>query len=521
MNKFLVVIAAGWRVSPWRNLTVVLAIVCSSASAVAAPYVLGQGVGAMTEASDRAEFLREAVAVAIAYSVLWLTGSCLTYLIYPLYGFIEQRLQSEVMAGSLRDSIRADPAIRHRLDDGEISFAIDSEGAAYRECLSGFYLSVLPAGLRLAAGLGAVVMASSWLEAVIVLAAAVAYSLASTPLITAHHKAQSAFFKENTRSFGVLGNCLSLWKEAVTFGVEGFLTARYRADRCTVEHAAADSYCATRRLYVAQGSVLAATLCCLVFTVSSRVPVADAQVIGAIVATVGIAVAAISPLQSVGFGISSLVVAIAQHDEAQKKIRPPHRKQEGIAPAGREQIETVVALADRHPGRPLWILGPSGSGNTTLAEGLLGLNASAVSIPDASGYVQQSPGLLNASAQDNVVFGRAVSGEAADTLLRRVGLASFCAGGADHLRDVAGEGGGVSGGQRQRIAIARALASTGGVVVLDEPTSSLDAATRARIWQLIEDYATRNRVIVATHDPDAPIRNGDGVYRLAGAGGEP
>ncbi|WP_280527295.1 ABC transporter ATP-binding protein [Corynebacterium lizhenjunii] len=495
-----------------------LTIVVSSVSTVLAPYALGRGIGSLMAATDRTEFLTTAGRVAIVYSLLWLVGSSLTYVIYPLYGLVEQRLQSTVMARALKDSITADPSMRHQMDNGEISFAIDTNAGTYRDSLAGLYLSVFPAVLSLVAGVWAVVVASSWVEGLIVAAAAILYAVASKPLIAAHQKAQAAFFKENMRSFGVLGNSLGLWKEAVVFSVPQFLYSRYRSDRVTVEKAGAASYAATRRLYLAQGLILAATICTLVFTISYRTPLGDGQVIGAIVSTVGIAVAAIGPLQTVGFGISSLAVAISQQKESSEKIRP-HRRAEDVQSVVRhDQVAELSKLLTQPPHRPIWVLGESGTGKTTLLEGLLGLNSSEVEVPRSSGYVQQSPGLLNATAVDNVIFGRDISREAAGDILSTVGLESFAPQGSNHSRDVAGEEGKVSGGERQRIAIARALVSDGDLVVLDEPTSGLDASSRAKVWALIERCAQDRHIVVATHDDSAPIREDDLVFRPSRVG---
>ncbi|GAB1364156.1 hypothetical protein MASR1M32_33920 [Rhodobacter sp.] len=68
----------------------------------------------------------------------------------------------------------------------------------------------------------------------------------------------------------------------------------------------------------------------------------------------------------------------------------------------------------------------------------------------------------------------------------------------------------LSGGQRQMILIARTLAQGAQVVVMDEPTASLDLANRVRVAAAIRALAGRGMaVILSTHDPDQAADLGD------------
>ena len=70
-------------------------------------------------------------------------------------------------------------------------------------------------------------------------------------------------------------------------------------------------------------------------------------------------------------------------------------------------------------------------------------------------------------------------------------------------------------GDVDRVALARALADESNrIVVLDEPTAGMDANLRDRVWRIIESRAERCVVVVATHDPQAPIRDDDPVVTL-------
>jgi ABC-type transport system involved in cytochrome bd biosynthesis fused ATPase/permease subunit len=66
-----------------------------------------------------------------------------------------------------------------------------------------------------------------------------------------------------------------------------------------------------------------------------------------------------------------------------------------------------------------------------------------------------------------------------------------------------GEGGiGLSGGQRRRVGIARAAVSRAPMVLLDEPTASLDPRSAAAVIDAIRTATTNRTVLVVTHDRD-------------------
>ncbi len=66
-------------------------------------------------------------------------------------------------------------------------------------------------------------------------------------------------------------------------------------------------------------------------------------------------------------------------------------------------------------------------------------------------------------------------------------------------RDVGERGGHLSGGQQQRLCIARALVENPDVLILDEPTSSLDVRSESLIRETLSELSTRMTVIVIAH----------------------
>jgi len=100
----------------------------------------------------------------------------------------------------------------------------------------------------------------------------------------------------------------------------------------------------------------------------------------------------------------------------------------------------------------------------------------------------------------------------ARSLLERVGLADRAADFPDRL----------SGGEQQRVAIARALVHEPRLVLADEPTGNLDAATGKAVLALLLELARQpgRALIMATHDP-AIVPHADRVFRIRSAQLEP
>jgi len=74
---------------------------------------------------------------------------------------------------------------------------------------------------------------------------------------------------------------------------------------------------------------------------------------------------------------------------------------------------------------------------------------------------------------------------------------------------------GVSGGQKQRVAIARAIIKNPKVILADEPTGSLDSVTSREIFELLQNLAKDNLVIVISHDMESAHRYADEIVELA------
>jgi ABC-2 type transport system ATP-binding protein len=167
-------------------------------------------------------------------------------------------------------------------------------------------------------------------------------------------------------------------------------------------------------------------------------------------------------------------------------------------------------------GEVVAVIGPNGAGKTTLLSILAGIQpptSGTVSRgPREVGWVPQSPAVYaKLSVAENLrLFARlekvADPDAAVAAMLEQTGL-------ADRAGDELGE---LSGGNRQRVNIAVGLLADPPVLLLDEPSSSLDPRQRERLWEFIGALASRGTAVVfSTHNVGEAERYADRVLVLA------
>jgi phosphate transport system ATP-binding protein len=125
------------------------------------------------------------------------------------------------------------------------------------------------------------------------------------------------------------------------------------------------------------------------------------------------------------------------------------------------------------------------------------------------GMVFQKPNPFPKSIYENVAYGPRIHGLAAtradmdaivEQALQRAGL-------WDEVKDRLSEAGtALSGGQQQRLCIARAIAVSPEVILMDEPCSALDPIATARIEELIDELKGRFAIIIVTHSMQQAAR---------------
>lgn len=168
--------------------------------------------------------------------------------------------------------------------------------------------------------------------------------------------------------------------------------------------------------------------------------------------------------------------------------------------------EVVVAGLDLQvrPGEKVALVGPSGVGKTTVAATLLGLipaRRGTIDVQGRIGYLAQDAHIFTTSIAENVQIGhRDASPAQISEALQRAGLS------LDPARVVGEAGDTLSGGEARRVALARLFVGDFQVLILDEPTEHLDAATAAALVDDIWSTTTDKPVLVITHDPELVAR---------------
>ena len=168
------------------------------------------------------------------------------------------------------------------------------------------------------------------------------------------------------------------------------------------------------------------------------------------------------------------------------------------------------------PGEKVAVIGPNGAGKTTLLQilaGALAPTAGSVTVPgERVGWVPQQPAVYSKlSVAENLrLFARLE--KVADVNRAVARMLDQTA-----LRERAGdEVGRLSDGNRQRVNIAIGLLARPAVLLLDEPSASLDPRQRARLWEFIAGLAREGTTVVfSTHDVGEAERHADRLLVLA------
>jgi len=169
------------------------------------------------------------------------------------------------------------------------------------------------------------------------------------------------------------------------------------------------------------------------------------------------------------------------------------------------------------PGRTVALVGPSGSGKSTLVNltlrffdpdrGKVAIDGQDIkhvtveSLRDAIALVTQDPVLFDDTIGANIAYGsRPIDESQVINAAKAAAAHDFIMGLPKGYDTRVGEAGGLlSGGERQRIAIARAIYKDAPILLLDEPTSSLDSEAEAKVQTALEELMRGRTVLMIAH----------------------
>ncbi len=273
----------------------------------------------------------------------------------------------------------------------------------------------------------------------------------------------------------------------------------------------------------------------VVFLYGGQRVIAGAITLGTFVAFMAYQTRLLQPIQALMGLYASLATARVSLRRVHQILDVAPDVREGADPVsldgmrGDVEFESVSLTLDRgikvlddvsftvRGGETLAIVGPSGAGKSTIVDLLLrlmdpddgrvridGHDLRAVRLDDIRRYVvpvDQEPFVFNTSIRENLRYARPnATDEQLGDAVRAAGLADFVDGLPEGLETQVGERGlALSSGERQRIAVARAFLADPAVLILDEPTASLDPIAERQVVRGYEALMRDRTTIVISH----------------------
>ena len=257
---------------------------------------------------------------------------------------------------------------------------------------------------------------------------------------------------------------------------------------------------------------------------------------GALVACVMLSGRAIAPMGQV----ANLVISFHQASTALKGLNDimdlPSERSDGQQFVHRDELEGAIEFQnvsfaypgqeqralDRvsfsvKPGEKVALIGRIGSGKSTVEKLVLGLYEASegsvridgidinqidpVDLRRNFGYMPQDIMLFAGSVRDNIVIGAPQTEDAQLVAVAKLtGVSDMVNRHPQGFDMQVGErGAGLSGGQRQAVAVARSLIHDPNILILDEPTASMDNSSEEQIKKMLTEYSQEKTMLVVTH----------------------
>jgi ATP-binding cassette, subfamily C, bacterial LapB len=354
-------------------------------------------------------------------------------------------------------------------------------------------------------------------------------------------RAMAANMKQQCDLHGVLVEAVEGLEDLKTCGAQGRFQRHYEQSTAAAAETALRSRAitalATNLSAVTQQAVTVVMLVWGVYLIDDKVITG-----GALIGAVMFASRAVAPLSSVVMLAMRFQGARAAMQALNRVMQQPLEREPGKGYVARRELSGLIGLhevgfaypnddpskAPRvlkgvtlrfRPGERVAILGRIGSGKSTILRVLAGLYQPTEGMAEADGidlrqidpsdfrarvgFVGQEPRLFSGTLRDNVLLDRpsADPGQLAEAA-RLTGLDRVAAGHPLGWELPVGESGNLlSGGQRQLVALTRCLVTQPQILLMDEPTSSMDAQSEAAFLRHLKEATGQRTLVMVTHRP--------------------
>ncbi|WKT59448.1 type I secretion system permease/ATPase [Microbulbifer thermotolerans] len=223
-------------------------------------------------------------------------------------------------------------------------------------------------------------------------------------------------------------------------------------------------------------------------------------------------------------GLDEIMQRPVDHPEGSKRVHKPvilgaYHFKRAVFQYGDETGEAALMVSELSikPGERIAVLGRNGAGKSTLLQALSGIlepvsgradldgvcmaHIDPADIRRDVGLLSQNAGLFHGTLRENLTLGAPHATDAeilwALEMSGALELVQKLPRGLDHVILEGGQG--LSGGQRQSLLLSRLMIRQPHILLLDEPTASLDESTERRFIQRLDDWCQKRTLIVATH----------------------
>ena len=335
-------------------------------------------------------------------------------------------------------------------------------------------------------------------------------------------------------ALSVVHEALSMLRTVVAFGREPYEQRRYRTQAEHVVRARVE-VTVRQTLFSFAVETLTAAGTALVMGIGAYRVLEGHMSVGSLTVVLAYIAAIYAPVQQISGTLGHLQIdlyhlhrckALLETDPEVKEAAEPvqidrgagHIRYEHVHFAYQGRANTLVDMDFDIPvGQRVAVLGPTGAGKTTLMSLLLryhdpqqgrvlldGVDIRSLSLKSLRNQiavVHQEPVLFSGTIADNIRYGRL------DASMREIVEAAKAASAHEFIMrlpkqyetQLGERGAQLSGGERQRISIARAFVRDAPILILDEPTSSIDARTEAVILDALERLMKGRTTIVIAH----------------------